>query len=436
MRMVDDLVIGAGVSGLAYANAILSEADRCGAVRPSVLILERSGEAGGYCKTIRQDGFTWDYSGHFFHFREPELEAWLRARMPGETLLEVEKRTSIRIQGRDIDFPFQKNIHQLPKADFIRCLTELYFRERRFGREPPKSFRDLVFKHYGSGIAEAFLVPYNEKLYACDLAELDADAMGRFFPEADFDAVMQNMERPDNASYNSRFSYPKGGAMSYIKALLHDLPEDALALNTPVEAIDLRRRTVTAGGERIGFKRLISSMPFFKLLDLAELSYEPEAFRYNQVSVHNLGFDRPSESQAHWMYFPEPSFCFYRVGWYSNILGEPRMSLYVEMGRRAGERIDVKAEREAVLADLERASIVTDHELVSAHQVTMDPAYVHVTPLGLAEKARLMPVLNAAGVYSIGRYGGWTYCSIEDNMLEARALAARFAPLLDRQAPA
>jgi hypothetical protein len=26
-------------------------------------------------------------------------------------------------------------------------------------------------------------------------------------------------------------------------------------------------------------------------------------------------------------------------------------------------------------------------------------------------------------VHSIGRYGAWTYCSIEDNMLEARALA-------------
>jgi hypothetical protein len=39
-------------------------------------------------------------------------------------------------------------------------------------------------------------------------------------------------------------------------------------------------------------------------------------------------------------------------------------------------------------------------------------------------------VLEAAGVHSVGRYGGWTYCSIEDNMVETRELAARFAPLL------
>jgi protoporphyrinogen oxidase len=33
--------------------------------------------------------------------------------------------------------------------------------------------------------------------------------------------------------------------------------------------------------------------------------------------------------------------------------------------------------------------------------------------------------LRAHGVHSIGRYGGWTYCSIEDNIVEARALVAQ-----------
>ena len=34
--------------------------------------------------------------------------------------------------------------------------------------------------------------------------------------------------------------------------------------------------------------------------------------------------------------------------------------------------------------------------------------------------------LRAAGVHAIGRYGGWTYCSIEDNIVEARALVKTF----------
>jgi hypothetical protein len=31
--------------------------------------------------------------------------------------------------------------------------------------------------------------------------------------------------------------------------------------------------------------------------------------------------------------------------------------------------------------------------------------------------------LAQSEIYSIGRYGSWTYCSIEDNIKEAKALA-------------
>ena len=34
-------------------------------------------------------------------------------------------------------------------------------------------------------------------------------------------------------------------------------------------------------------------------------------------------------------------------------------------------------------------------------------------------------ILEKNDIYSIGRYGSWTYCSIEDNILEARELAEK-----------
>ncbi len=55
----------------------------------------------------------------------------------------------------------------------------------------------------------------------------------------------------------------------------------------------------------------------------------------------------------------------------------------------------------------------------------MDPAYVHITRDSMAEHARISGQLAAHGVHSIGRYGGCTYCSIEDNIVEARQLVAR-----------
>ena len=55
------LIVGGGVSGLAAAGFLADEFD--------CRLLEKEDEIGGYCRTLYQDGFTWDYSGHFFHFR-------------------------------------------------------------------------------------------------------------------------------------------------------------------------------------------------------------------------------------------------------------------------------------------------------------------------------------------------------------------------------
>jgi hypothetical protein len=58
----------------------------------------------------------------------------------------------------------------------------------------------------------------------------------------------------------------------------------------------------------------------------------------------------------------------------------------------------------------------------------MNPAYVHITQRSISEHRRLTGELRAHDIHSIGRYGGWTYCSIEDNIVEARALVGGFKP--------
>src|ERR1044071_8933849 len=211
MEAIRHLIVGAGVTGLATA-AFLRDGD--------YLVLEADREIGGYCKTVKQDGFVWDYSGHFFHFKHPEIESWLRERMVGQEVRTINKHSFISYGGKLIDFPFQKNIHQLPQHEFIDCLSDLYF-ARYPGAAEVKStnFKEMLYARFGRSIAEKFLIPYNEKLYACDLGTLDEDAMGRFFPHADLTDIVRSMRAPDNASYNATFSYPRGGAIEYIKAL-------------------------------------------------------------------------------------------------------------------------------------------------------------------------------------------------------------------------
>lgn len=415
MNSVETLIIGAGVSGLATAASIGKGAD--------LVVLERDSEIGGYCKTVKKSGFVWDYSGHFFHFKRPEIEAWLRERMTGQNIRTVDKKSFISFKGRQIDFPFQKNIHQLPQQDFIDCLYDLYFaRAPGMPQLPETNFKEMLYARFGRSIAEKFLIPYNEKLYATDLATLDRDAMGRFFPFADLTDIIRNMRQADNASYNAHFTYPEGGAIEYVNAIARDVAPSSIHLNEGVESIDLEKKICRTSKGEYRFERLVTSAPFPALLRLCGLPVDPRAFTWNQVLVFNLGFDAKGPKDAHWVYFPDRALSFYRIGFYDNIFDHPRMSLYVELGYPSDARVDVDAARASVLEGLTREGIITSQKLIAEHSVLMNPAYVHITRESIAEVARLKKTLSERGVHSIGRYGGWTYCSIEDNIIEARQL--------------
>jgi len=422
METTRTLIVGAGMSGLATAAALAPSED--------YLVIERDDAIGGYCKTVKKSGFVWDYSGHFFHFKHPDIEAWLRERMVGQHIVTVNKVSNIAFKGGFVDLPFQKNIHQLPQADFIDCLYDLYFaRAPGVLAEPlPEgNFKEMLYARFGRSISEKFLVPYNEKLYATDLSSLDKDAMGRFFPHADLTDIVRNMRQTNNQSYNSSFTYPEGGAIEYVNAVARAVRPDAIQLGEGLTSIDLDKRVATTTKREIRFERLVSSAPFPALLKLAKVPHDESVFSWNKVLVFNLGFNKKGPKDVHWTYFPARETCFYRIGFYDNIFGSDRLSLYVELGYKKDAVIDVDAMRARVLEDLRREGVITDHELVAEHSVIMDPAYVHITQGSIKEHARLAKGLAAHGVYSIGRYGGWTYCSIEDNIVEARQLVAKLA---------
>jgi protoporphyrinogen oxidase len=404
---------------LSFANFLESE---------DYLICEAEDAPGGYCRTVVKDGFVWDYSGHFFHFKRPELEQMLVSRMHGQRVLKVVKNSRILWRGQLVEFPFQKNIHQLPKQDFVDCLYDLYFREQR----EPENFREMLYARFGRSIAEMFLVPYNEKLYATDLSRLDVDAMGRFFPHADVQAIIRNFREPDNRSYNDTFTYPEGGAVQYVNALLDDIDPERLSLGERVEGIDLSRKVARTDRREVAFEYLVSAAPFPRLLEMTGLPYDPAIYDWNKVLVYNLGFDRKGVEGVHWIYFPQRELCFYRVGFYDNIFGTHRMSCYVEIGLPKEARpgaAEIEENLGRVLDDLRVAGMLDGPELVAWDSLVLDPAYVHITRGSAEDVARKKRVLASRGVYSIGRYGSWTYCSIEDNMVEARALADDFNAL-------
>ncbi len=409
MQKVDKLIIGGGITGLSAAAFLGKDSD--------YLVLESENELGGYCKTTKRNGFVWDYSGHFFHFRNTEIKEYMMSEMACEVVT-VKKITDIDYKGSIVDFPFQYNIHQLPKKDFLECLRDMYYLDNIDN----KSFKSFVNSTSGKAIAEKFLIPYNEKLYAIDLNKLDADAMGRFFPKPiKFDELMEKITVPnDYESYNGTFIYPVDGSYEFIKSILKRVDENKIWLNTKANKIDPDKKIVYTDKGEVHYNTLISTMPFNKILPMVS-NDSTSNLSSNKVAVFNLGFDKGTDIKTHWRYFPGNEI-FYRIGFYNNILGTDKLSLYVEIGAKSNEILDKKLLLNQVLKDLSKANIITDHNLVDHQFIVMDPAYVHITKDSEKIVKTFCNNFNKKGIYSIGRYGSWTYCSIEDNIIQAKEL--------------
>lgn len=407
-----DIIIGAGITGLSYA---MFYGNDC-------LVLEKDNTVGGYCRTTKRNGFVWDYSGHFFHFQDAFIKDMIMEGLSANDIVNVEKCTHIKYKDSLIDFPFQKNIHQLPKKEFIDCLVDLF----ESGQRDYQTFKEMLYAKFGKSIAEKFLIPYNTKLYATDLNNLDSDAMGRFFPYAEKEEIVRNFRRAANTSYNGSFVYPRSGAIVYIDQILKRIASEKIQTSCNVTHIDMQSKYVTlSNGKRLYYDRLISTMPFVRLLELTSVDYDPTVYGWNKVLVFNIGFDRKGVNTSdHWIYFPEEQYCFYRVGFYDNILGTDRMSLYVELGFDKNAEIKPEEWLPRVLHDLKQAGIFNDSQKVIDYEsIIMNPAYVHITEASRRDVTEKKKLLAEMDIYSIGRYGSWTYCSIEDNIKEARNLA-------------
>lgn len=405
------LIIGGGITGLSFA-ANLQEND--------YYIIEKEDNVGGYCRTIRKEGFVWDYAGHFFHFQHEDVKNKFADLLESNKVIHNKKNTKIYYKGKYIEYPFQYNIHQLPYSEFLDCLVDLFECKRE---DKAKNFEDMLYKKYGKSIADKFLIPYNKKLYACDLNFLDVEAMGRFFPMAEPEEIVRGFRKEQKETYNKEFLYPKDGAATFVDVIYQRLNKKRIMTDTKALKIDYNQKKVYTTKGTFEYEYLINTIPLNIFLEKAEVEHSIE-FQSNKVLVFNIGFNLPSSDNSfHWVYYPDNEICFYRVGFYNNILHEDRMSIYVELGFKENEEINVEMWKEKVLYDLKKVGVITNQQVVASNHIIMKPAYVHINKNCQEKIDVIMKELNNKNIYSIGRYGSWTYCSIEDCIVQANNLS-------------
>ncbi len=447
------VILGAGLAGLSAAHH-LDDRD--------VVVVERESEVGGLCRSLRHDGFTFDYTGHLLHLRDPSIRDWVLELLP-DGYRHLDRSAWIHSCGTLTPYPFQANTAGLPLEVRLDCL--LGFVEamtRSDGGERPippaealvdglpflavspppadgePSFLDWILRTFGEGFARHFFVPYNEKLWRRPLSEVTGDWVSWSIPRPELADVLRGaITRSDKVfGYNPQFLYPREGGIDHLpRSVARGLDEGVVRTGCEAVELDAGRRTVTlADGETLSGEHVLASLP---LTALARMTTDlPDALRraageLDHVSIRavNLGVrGAPVHDTAQWVYFPEPSFPYHRIGLPTaltpSMAPEGHHSLVAEIAFRPDDDPGADASLEQTVDGLVRSGFLRDTgDVVVSRVVDIPLAYVVFDRRRREVLPDLMRWYVDQGVVPMGRYGTWDYLAMEDSLRHGREAA-------------
>ncbi|NUP06122.1 MAG: hypothetical protein HOW73_08695 [Polyangiaceae bacterium] len=388
-------------------------------------VLEKASSLGGLASTTEEAGYRFDHTGHLLHLRDPALRKLALDLLEPPAWLEIDRNAVVYSHGVVTKYPFQANVHGLPSEVAYACVRD--FVRAHYDTSPHRvdNFEEYCLRHFGETISRAFMIPYNEKLWGVHPRDVSPAWCDRFVPRPSLDDVLRGafgVKAPE-LGYNARFLYPRLGMGELVRAMA----ERATPVDRGIDivSIDWRTGRVCTRDEEIRYRHLISSLPLTRLVDLLadppnEIREARKRLRATALQYLDVALNTPCERPWHWVYVPEPRFCFYRVGSYSNFsaaLAPPgKGSLYVELSIR--DEVDVKTLLPTIADDLVEMGFIRAPEAIRfARLRRIDPAYVIYDHDRQRALDTILPFLRENRIASVGRYGAWEYASMEDALL-------------------
>jgi protoporphyrinogen oxidase len=416
---MENIILGAGLTGLTTAHYSKLAGIPC-------RVFEASAEPGGAGASVQIRDTTFDLGVHIYYFTREEGKKLFKDLTGGHYLRE-EKQVKIQMEGFQVDYPYQANLHQLPREMRIQSLFDLLLTMQN--KPKPKHFRDWLISTYGSSMATDFLIPHNEKLMQVPLERVTLKWAERFFPKPNLKEILAGSfaKGRDQFHPNQSFLYPqRGGAGMLTSVLSQRCPvsygKKAILINTEDKEL------VFEDGETVLYDQLLSTIPLPDLLSmlrpkppwadeiLNRLIYSSIAI----VMIRAKGRSHMSRSGIHWIYYPDPSVPFQRLSFTENYsphnAPDGQTGICLECTLPAMKEVPKLLETEAVKM-LDPMDICSRNSILSVQTRFLRYAY----PLyhdGYEEDVRLVQdYLENQQIKTTGRYGLWKYSNMEDAMI-------------------
>ncbi len=427
--MAKIVILGAGLTGLSTAYHL--EQNGCFDFK----LYEKESTVGGLCRSVTDQGFTFDYTGHLLHSSDDYFTQFLTNVVGLNELENIKRRSCIRLHDTYTPFPIQINLHGLPSDVIIDCIEG--FMDRPKEKANPKSFYEWALQKFGKGLTNLFFVPYQQKLFAYDITQITASWTGRFVPETSLRAILQGSlvaPKDEDIGYNANFFYPKKGGIQFWINKLAEKITSPINTQYTVEQIDLVNKIVTfSNGDFEPFETLISTLPLDRFLGLVKESAATSITKAgkkllcNSVINFNLGISKPDISDKHWIYLPEEKYIPYRLGFYTNFSKEMApencSSMYGEIAflkRLPQPSTQLVA---SAITQMQELFKFESSDIITQRVMHIDRAYVIYDFWREKNLPALHTALVEQNVHSIGRYGAWKYASMQESLLDGKAMA-------------
>jgi len=424
-------ILGGGLSGLVLASR-LKEAE----------VLEREGRPGGLCRSLRVDGFTFDPHGsHVLFSRHPSAMAFYEDLLQGN-VCRRRRNTKVFYKGRYVKYPFENGLGDLPREDAFACLLgyiQAYLaREMGLARKPT-NFKEWMYYRFGKGITEAYLLPYNEKIWKTPAERMGIDWVEGRVPDPPLeDVIKASLGIPtEGYTHQLNFLYPReGGVEALVQGLLPKVPK--ILTHFPVK--EIRRKgtawVVSDGREEREYDRLVSTIPIPELIRAlpdapSDVRNAADALIHRSLATVMVGIDRPHINDFSWVYFPRPEDGrFNRISFPSNfsdrVAPEGMSSAMAEITCDVGDEVwssPDEALAEHVIERADALGVFRRSDVALTRVARTRYAYVvfdrdHRKNLDLvkAYAARM-------GIPLLGRFGQFDYINTDQVILRALSLA-------------
>ncbi|MCM8792209.1 MAG: NAD(P)-binding protein [Candidatus Omnitrophica bacterium] len=423
------IILGAGLTGLSTAYHFRK-------YHIDTEIFEKEGKVGGLCRSKNINGFTFDYAGHLLHFKTSYVSKLVKSLLVGNLIKHI-RNAGIFCYKRIIPYPFQTNLWALPYPILSKCLLGFLKTDNFYLNNNSISFLNWIYNTFGDGLAKYFMIPYNQKLWRFSLKKMSCSWVNSYIPKINTEDLIKGAieKNKDYIGYNRVFWYPKKNGIESLISAFSILFKN---INTFSEAIKIEpknKKVYFKNGLVRKYDYLISTIPLVELLNLIEgVNYEvsllSKKLKWTSVFNLNLGIKRDIIFKQHWLYFPENKYVFFRIGFPCNlskhVVPEDMSSLYIEVSYPGFREIEEQRLISRIINDLKRIKIIKNKkDIVAMDANKIKYAYVVYTFEREKILDKIFRFLRYHNIYSIGRYGGWRYSTIEDCILEGKLITER-----------